>query len=170
MKQWYLLERYLYTSNLTSYRTTWDLRFLQIKDIVKILKLGGDIQEILVPSIPKIKFYQYNIEILHFGEYYYKSRNQSFLTLSKFTWFFYFVANILSSIIRSSQQMCFVKKDVLRILQNSQEKTCARASFLRTLFYRSPLDDCFFIVQVSIRKENDQFSCIRYRSSRSEEF
>ena len=48
-------------------------------------------------------------------------------------------------------QRCSVKKLFLEILQNSQEKTCARDSFLiklqalEFLFYRTPPDDWFFI-------------------------
>ena len=60
-----------------------------------------------------------------------------------------------------SNRRCSVKKVFLKILQNSQENTCVRVSFLiklqaphrcfpvnfakifRTPFYRTPLDDCF---------------------------
>ena len=36
---------------------------------------------------------------------------------------------------RSSHQRCSIVKGVLRILQNSQENTCARVSFLLILFF-----------------------------------
>ena len=60
---------------------------------------------------------------------------------------------------RSSHQSCSIKKVFLEISQNSQENTCARASFLiklhrcfpvnfakflRTAFLQNP-DDCFWI-------------------------
>ena len=41
----------------------------------------------------------------------------------------------LGFIFRSSRPEEFCKKDVLRILQNSQENTCARVSFLLILFF-----------------------------------
>ena len=46
---------------------------------------------------------------------------------------------------RSSPQRCSMKKGVLEISQNSQEKTCTRVIFLNKVEHlRTPLDDCFY--------------------------
>ena len=43
----------------------------------------------------------------------------------------FFSDNLFFLLDRSSQRMYSVKKDVFRNLQNSQENTCARVSFLK---------------------------------------
>ena len=82
--------------------------------------------------------------------------------------------SVHSTTHRSSHQRCSVKKGCLEISQNSQENnTCARVSFLikilwqlyykrdsyfsvnfmkflRTPFYRTPLDDCFWNETLSL--------------------
>ena len=44
------------------------------------------------------------------------------------------------------------KKVFLKILQNSQENTCGLKSFQEHLFYRTPLDDCFWLFPATLLK------------------
>ena len=60
-----------------------------------------------------------------------------------------FFPRVIKTLPEAVVRMCSVKKMFLKIWKNSQENTCARASFLITLqaseqlFYRIPSDDCF---------------------------
>ena len=89
--------------------------------------------------------------------------------------------NFKELVIEAVALTCSAKKVFLEISQNSQENTCARVSFiikfaglrsatllkrrlqhryfpvyfakfLRTPFYRTPLDDCFFLPSISCLK------------------
>ena len=51
--------------------------------------------------------------------------------MSKLDVFLWLTVKCYSEVSGSSHQSCSVKKVLLEISQNSQEKTCARASFLR---------------------------------------
>ena len=72
-----------------------------------------------------------------------KSRYQTFLVLSSFTGFLYFVANILSEIVvpsqtpsRNSHWRCSVTKVFLKICEISQENICVGVSFKKRLQHK----------------------------------
>ena len=44
------------------------------------------------------------------------------------------------------------KKVFLKISQNSQENTCGLRNFQEHLFYRTPLDDCFWFFPITLLK------------------
>ena len=91
-------------------------------------------------------------------------------------------------LIRSSHQRCSVRKKVfLEILQNSQENTCARGSFLITLqawscnfisgtgvllwilrnfkqhiFYRTPPGDCFCLIENVLHSPENETAMLNF--------
>ena len=68
------------------------------------------------------------------------------------------------------------KKVFLKILQNSQENTFGLRNFQKHLFYRTPLDDCFWLFRAtlikwntanSVWKTSDKYSLSRNTNLRS---
>ena len=68
------------------------------------------------------------------------------------------------------------KKVFLKILQNSQENTFGLRNFQKHLFYRTPLDDCFWLFRAtllkwgtanSVWKTSDEYSLSRNTNLRS---
>ena len=68
------------------------------------------------------------------------------------------------------------KKVFLKISQNSQEKTFGLRNFQKHLFYRTPLDDCFWLFRAtllkwgtanSVWKTSDEYSLSRNTNLRS---
>ena len=68
------------------------------------------------------------------------------------------------------------KKVFLKISQNSQENTFGLRNFQKHLFYRTPLDDCFWLFRATLLKwgtannvwkDSDEYSLLRNTKLRS---
>ena len=59
------------------------------------------------------------------------------------------------------------KKVFLKISQNSQENTFGLRNFQKHLFYRTPLDDCFWDTANNVWKNSDEYSLPRNTNLRS---
>ena len=59
------------------------------------------------------------------------------------------------------------KKAFLKILQNSQENTFDLQNFQKRLFYRTPLDDCFWLFRATLLKSWTYNSMLKWDTANS---